>query len=127
MLIDKKPGVGLYEFTINNLYEKLSADGKGAMIALYLWCLYCLISPVYIFHSGLPQPADYVMMIACFTLVMHASANKNIKINSYYRSILFLAFGFALYVVLLTLFGHSNFLTRHYYDFLFITATMLLF
>lgn len=91
-------------FSIKTLCNNLSLDRLGAMIPLIMWVLYCLLSPIYVFDSGLPQPADYVMIIALYALVKYAIACKQLPIKSYHRSIIIPAFGFVLYVVLLSLF-----------------------
>ena len=40
--------------------------GSFRTFFMYIFGLYALLSPVYIFHSGLPQPADMLISIAVF-------------------------------------------------------------
>lgn len=41
----------------------LVRDASSPKTALYIWCVFLILVPFYLFGSGMPQPADWVMAI----------------------------------------------------------------
>jgi hypothetical protein len=48
------------------LYERVGSGNLGLYLAT-IWLVYVLISPIYVFPKGLPQPADFILLIGITT------------------------------------------------------------
>lgn len=51
-------------------YSQEIVNRKGSIFFTAVWLLYLLLSPVYIFSKGLPQPADYIIFAFGFPALL---------------------------------------------------------
>ena len=104
---------------IRRLNEK-AAGGATAMpieldrLLLFLWFMYLVLTPFYVFRSGMPQPADMIMAGMVFLLFSGIAIQPSLK---YFAC--FCMIGFAIVVVTINMLWWSV-----YYDSAFLKSSM---
>ncbi len=63
-------------------FDKKSNDMSRSHFFLWIWIIYILLSPFYVFSSGVPQPADLVVFIGILLFFAYILSTYNNKINS---------------------------------------------
>ena len=81
-----------------NAHPKYSM-GIETGILLFLFFLYFIFSPFYIFQSGYPQPADFILFFAIALSGFYFLTNRQNKINKVYL----VGLGFALYALVINI------------------------
>ncbi|MDZ7736198.1 MAG: hypothetical protein U5P41_08925 [Gammaproteobacteria bacterium] len=79
-------------------------QGRLPAVVLGLWGLYCLLSAWYALPSGMPQPADLVMVLLVTMLALQVVIHRALPMEADYQPILIFASGFLGYVILITLY-----------------------
>lgn len=51
-------------------YSQTIVNRKGSIFFTVVWLLYLLLSPIYVFSKGLPQPADYIIFAFGFPALL---------------------------------------------------------
>ena len=109
-------------------------DGRGISRALpgYLlivWISYLLLSPFYVFYSGMPQPADMVLVLGLFPVVILSALLPDPKLDSAY--LLGGAFAILTFLVNLTYYTFTLdtlfLLSSAFYIFNFLTFCFVIF
>ena len=76
-----------------------ASTGIEAGILLFLFFLYFIFSPFYVFSSGYPQPADFVLFLAIGLSSFHSLTNRKRSINKVYL----IGIGFAFYALVINM------------------------
>ncbi len=74
---------------VNNLKlhtEHLDTGGMSTLVFILIWAGYLLLSPFYIFNSGLPQPADMLLVFGVLPALILAAINFKGRISAMHIS-----------------------------------------
>lgn len=86
---------------------------KKSIFFLLILALYSFLSPFYVFTSGMPQPADMVLLVGVLGMFIAVAANSKLRLQTVYVA----GATFAGYTILINLI-HCYF----YYDFRFLLS-----
>ena len=87
-------------------------------VLLLLWCLHIIISPIYVFESGLPQPADFLLVVVGLLAAVFVGVNIPARaLQPFSALLLFACYTFVVNLWWFLRLGQSQFLIVPLYYF----------